>query len=915
MAVRDELGELLLRAFRRHASEAALELGGATYTYADLWARAKAFAEAHREAVGADGAVGILPQRALEAYVAVLGAVLMGRPYVSLNMKFPLERQAHVARESRCRVIVADEATASRRMALLQALGDDIPPPPADQTAECSDETPVYYMFTSGTTGAPKGVEVLRRNLAAYLKTIDEVIRLPIGARCSQFFELSFDVSVHDMFYTWFAGGVLCPMGAADGANMVAFARAKQIDCWYSVPSAIALAERNGWLADNVLPDLRYCLFAGEALSVGLARRWMAACPNATGFNLYGPTEGTITITGRMFQAADLQAISHASVPIGAVNPGGEVALVDAQGRVARDRGELWIGGPQVVAGYVNNPAETAKRFVERQFDGFESRRWYRTGDLVERTPDGDLVFLSRIDDQVKVRGYRIELLEVEEAVRAAAGVPEVAVVPWPLNETGAAEGLVAFVVGAPASDDEILTTCESRLPLYMAPSRVVRVERLLLNQNGKVDRKALAATHLANAPPPARPREGRGQVEANLIAGWTKLFPGRPVGPQTTFVSLGGDSLSYINTLLETERHLGSLPPDWIQTPIAELARQAAPAAAESKLARMDLPSVIRAAAIALVMLGHFGLLRFDTGAVAAMMLVSGFFFGSGVLSGSGAAPTLPRFLAPVGQLLAAYYLVFVPVAMLCNYPLGTAGFLLLGDLVDAGPRYLWYVDALVHLMLSVALLVWVARQDPLGWMLKGAAEPGHRTPTVERFVAVACVCVGGFFTFVLPHFAAGPTLTSHARPDEWWRYTFLGQMFLFGCGLLLANKDGAWRKAGLALVGVGAALSAIHGFRGEAMAMAVTALAMLFAPTLRLPRALLRPVYALADASLFIYLLHMPVSALLEHAGLPRGLRMIASVAVGVGASWGWAALLRATWLSRALAWRPMKVRSAGA
>ncbi|MBW8813475.1 MAG: amino acid adenylation domain-containing protein [Caulobacterales bacterium] len=892
----DDLGDLLSAAFQRHGAEIALEIGREAYTYGDLWARAQAFADAQRDVLGADGAVGILPQRSLEAYVGVLGAVIARRPYVSLNMKFPLARQLHIARESRCRVIVADGETAPRRLELMAGLeassrsGASEPPARAAQ----GGQSPVYYMFTSGTTGRPKGVEVMRDNLAAYLRTIDDVVKLPIGARCSQFFELSFDVSVHDMFYTWFAGGVLCPMGPEDGANMVAFAKARRIDCWYSVPSAIALADRNGWLAPNALPDLRYCLFAGEALSVGLAKQWLAACPKAMGFNLYGPTEGTITITARAFGADDLETWTHASVPIGVANPGGEVVLVAEHGKVEPnpERGELWIGGPQVVAGYVNNPEETQRRFVEHSFPGFASRRWYRTGDLVERAADGDLVFLSRIDDQVKVRGYRIELLEVEEAVRAAAGTREVAVAPWPTNEAGGADGLVAFVVGASVSDERIVAACEEVLPVYMAPSRIVRVEQLLLNQNGKVDRKALVAAHLSGAAQRQPIAAGAKDIEANLVSAWSRLFPGRDVGPSTTFAALEGDSLSYINTLLESERHLGSLPADWTRRSIADLARSVAPQETV-RWRRVDIPALVRAIAIILVLMGHFGLTAVDTGAVGAMMLLSGFFFGASHLAGEADKKNVLKFLLPAMQLLGAYYLVFFPVAMLCGIPLDTQSLFLMSDLAGGSLGYLWYVHALVHILLAATALGWIAQSKLAGWLAR--REQG-RPLDPEVLIAGTFIVAGAFVTFVTPHFVRDLHHAKHDLAGGWWRYTFLGQMFVFGCGAMLASTRGRWRVwTALALLAVGAGLSWFGGFAAEGGLALAAALALVFVTDLRAPRWLLRPLYMLADATLFIYLLHIPIGSKLNELGFHRPARMVAVVVVGLAANWAWSRLMR--------------------
>ena len=173
------------------------------------------------------------------------------------------------------------------------------------------------------------------------------------------------------------------------------------------------------------------------------------------------------------------------------VNPEGSPVGTDGSG-------ELWLGGAQVTAGYLDNAEQNADKFVERAVEGYPYETWYRTGDVVRRDAEHGLVFEGRVDDQIKIQGYRAELLDVEEALRRASGSAEVAAVAWPVSDDGAAEGVVGFVCRSDRSAQDIVMACRSILPSYMVPKRIISIDSLPLNANGKVDRKALRSAHLA---------------------------------------------------------------------------------------------------------------------------------------------------------------------------------------------------------------------------------------------------------------------------------------------------------------------------------------------------------------------------------------------------------------------------------
>ncbi len=642
------------------------------------------------------------------------------------------------------------------------------------------------------------------------------------------------------------------------------------------------------------MPDLRYCLLGGEALPISLANAWQAACPNAQLFNLYGPTEGTIAITGHAFNRADLDRDDRPTAPIGEVNVGSEGVLVGEDGQLAAtgEPGELWIGGPQVVTGYLNKPEETERRFVRRSFPGMASRRWYRTGDLAESIPEGGYMFLGRIDDQVKIRGYRVELFEVEASLRAAADSQDVAAVPWPLTEGGGADGIVAFVVDPRRSDSEILALCSQRLPTYMVPVRVIAVDYLPMNPNGKLDRKALRAEHLeAGANPAVRPPSDPREVERGLIDGWSRLFPGHAVGPKTTFNSLNGDSLSYVNVLLQTEQLIGSMPAGWVRLTIAQLA-----AASEKDRSRItvraDMPALIRFVAILLVLYGHFGFISVSTGAVGAMMLLSGYFFGAVQLPGLNRGQSAAKLLWPLVPLCVIYYGVFIPVFWLATHRVSRDDLLMLQD-ISTTKSFLWYVHALVHIVLSVATMAWTVQV---------ITRKSRRHLNVKLWVLSASLAFGAVAAFIMPLLAPEFDAVPGVPVGAWWHYEFVAQLFVFACGALLASpRRSKSMVLGLVATAGGAVLTGAFGYPAEGVSIALAGLALVFITNLRIPRVLTPVIYAIADASLFIYLMHIPLVIWLRSLGFNRSLRLALVLLICLVLAWAWNRVLKSPILRR--------------
>jgi amino acid adenylation domain-containing protein len=359
--------------------------------------------------------------------------------------------------------------------------------------AEGQPEDGAYLLFTSGSTGLPKGVVVRNHNIMAYLRSIFTRYAPTPDDRFTQLFDLTFDLSVHDMFTCWGGGGTL--FRVPDKARFAPrdFVRRHELTVWFSVPSTAAMMLGLRALRPGDLPSLRLGLFCGEALPKPIALAWTAAAPNAVVDNLYGPTECTVALTAfRLPRDPAAQAALPEVIPIGEPLPEQQTVIVGASGEPAREgeEGELCLAGCQVTDGYWRRPDLTAQRFVRFPWDG-EARTWYRTGDRVRRDASHGLLFLGRLDRQVKIAGHRVELEEVEAALCQAAG-GNAAAIAWPIGDDGLARGIVGFVGQTSQPTAGMLDACRQMLPPYAVPSALFRVDVWPRNSNGKTDHRRL---------------------------------------------------------------------------------------------------------------------------------------------------------------------------------------------------------------------------------------------------------------------------------------------------------------------------------------------------------------------------------------------------------------------------------------
>jgi amino acid adenylation domain-containing protein/non-ribosomal peptide synthase protein (TIGR01720 family) len=551
------LHELFEEQVERTPERVAVTHEGLRLNYRELNARANQVARHLRSlGVGPEVVVGIMMERSVEMVVGLLAILKAGGAYVPLDPEYPQERLAFMIEDAALPVLITQQrlldalptqyADSLSRFAQVLCLdsewanlrGEEEHNPPIKSTPD----NLAYVIYTSGSTGTPKGVRLPHRAICNHMRWMQSRFPLAATDRVLQKTPISFDASVWEFYAPLLNGAqlVMAPLGThQDPAQLLRIVSEQKVTTLQVVPTMLRLllAEPQ-WESGH---DLRQVFCGGEALTRDLQQRFYERASGATLYNLYGPTEACIDAT---FWECERET-TRDTVPIGRPIHNLQAYVLDQQMQPVPlgVAGELYLGGAGVARDYLRRPELTAENFVPDPYSPAAGARLYRTGDLVRYFKDGALEFLGRIDQQVKLRGFRVELGEIETVLAAYEPIKQCVVASYEDEDT---KRLVAYVVtagnGIVVSVGDLQQYLKPRLPDYMIPAALVTMEQLPLTPNGKIDRNALPL------PERARPQRAfvaaRNPLEETLTAIWAAVLKVELVGIHDNFFELGGDSI-----------------------------------------------------------------------------------------------------------------------------------------------------------------------------------------------------------------------------------------------------------------------------------------------------------------------------------------------------------------------------------
>jgi amino acid adenylation domain-containing protein len=538
--------QLFEQQVRQHPDAVAVRFCEQSLTYAELNRRANQLARyLQRDGVEPEMLIGLYLERSLDMMVALLGTLKAGAAYVPLDPAYPKDRIAFIVKDARVRLLLTQQhlvESLPKQEATIVCLDNHWNVIAGENTenlpAVAKPENLAYVLYTSGSTGRPKGVQIQHQSVVNFLCSMQREPGLKESDVLLAVTTLSFDIAGLELYLPLTVGArviVASREEAQDGHGLMAKIENEGVTVMQATPATWRLLLESGWQGGARLK----ILCGGEAFPRELAEQLLPRCAEL--WNLYGPTETTIWSTIHRVMKGESGPVS-----IGRPIANTELYVLNAYREPVPIGvgGELYIGGDGLARGYLNRPELTNEKFVPHPFRSEPGQRLYRTGDLVRFRPDGNLVFLGRIDNQVKIRGFRVELGEIESILSRHPAVQQAVVIVR--EDVPGDKRLVGYIVAQPGQDpasSELKTHLERSLPDYMVPGRLVKLDTLPLTPNGKVDRKCLPA-------PEGRPElEGayvapRTPVEEAIAGIWAGVLRLERVGAHDDFFALGGHSL-----------------------------------------------------------------------------------------------------------------------------------------------------------------------------------------------------------------------------------------------------------------------------------------------------------------------------------------------------------------------------------
>lgn len=740
---------------------------------------------------------------------------------------------------------------------------------------------PAYITFTSGSTGEPKGVVTTHAPLVHFIGWHTRQHGFTSQDCFSLLSGLGHDPVYRDVFTPLSIGArVAVPAQSTviDPAALAAWLQAQRVCVIHLTPPLGKLIETGARLGGIRLDELRYLFWGGEALGSTLYGQIRQVAPNACSVNFYGTTE---TPQAMAFHPID-PAADNSKIPLGKGIEGAQLLVVNEANQLAGEGqvGEILIRSPYLSMGYWGDTTQTHQRYVINPFTQAESDICYRTGDLGSYRADGSVTFLGRGDSQVKIRGHRIELAEIEGALARHPQVKQCVVLA---DTEGPSTKLVAYCVASAAVATLALREhAASQLPDYMVPALFVLVDAIPITPNGKVDKRALLALRDEPGSAPPQTSHALSPVASKLVSAWSQILQTPHIDPNLSFVELGGDSLSFVQAALVLETLIGRLPVQWELKPINELCQLSAARPASKPVIRaVEVPVVLRVLSILMIVIGHFhgGSGWPIVGETSVLFAVSGLAlarFQLKAIDESGSVRTLMRSIAVIVVPTILYTLLTQVVFGNVHWQ----AFLLIANwyppAVTGGFSY-WYIELLVQMLAIMAVLLSFAR-------VRAAimAAPFRLLLTGACVVAVAGVLLNAYV------FDASPLY--NRVPQHHLAVLVLGMAIHFA--RTTPQKCLASVVVVLVLGGQRVVDVVAHGVDwSQYIDVAIPAvLAMIWLRAIPMPDLIARGAALIASSTLFIYLTHYQFQSVARRLGDVPGLDVVLAIVGGIVVTYAW-------------------------
>ncbi len=479
----------LLNSFTVHEAENSFCIADEFYSFKDLAVKVSSVRSELKSRTIKGKNIGLVVNDDIETYASIIAIWLEGLAYVPLHPQQPIDRIEEIISQAKIQLSLDSGSLFHLSTEVIKTVPltfSELNLTPR----EVSSDSLAYILFTSGSTGKPKGVPITRKNIGSFMKAFwASGISLDHTDRCLQCFDLTFDVSVQSFLAPLTRGACTytIPHDQIKYSYVFGLLEDHKLTFGSMAPSMVRFLKP--YFGEILVPSMRYNILTAEASPVDLIQEWSACIPNATIFNFYGPTEATIYCTYYKYQKNTKQL--NGLLSIGKPMDGVTAIIVNEQGKLLpkNEKGELCVSGDQLTPGYWENPEKNQEVFFELNVEN-RSQRFYKTGDLCFMDDDGDIMYSGRLDFQVKIQGYRVELGEIEHHARQYLNGKNAVAIAI-VNTLGNAE-IVLFVEGQAGSDGKILNYLKEKIPSYMIPAKVIVEREFPINTNGKVDRKIL---------------------------------------------------------------------------------------------------------------------------------------------------------------------------------------------------------------------------------------------------------------------------------------------------------------------------------------------------------------------------------------------------------------------------------------